>query len=105
MFDLTEAQLIKIVCVILFVTVPSIIAAIVDRLLRNVGRGALVRAFWTALGGMGFGGLLLAMAGPRPKADAFGILLGNVGAGLIFACFFVVIILGYVLKRRAARSA
>jgi chromate transport protein ChrA len=96
----TETQLIKIVATALFVGVPALLAAALQRLLAGVEDGTLRRALWSLLSVAGVALLVLLALNPGRSGSADLKIFGNILAGAIIASFFAALIVGRIINGR-----
>jgi chromate transport protein ChrA len=97
----TETQLIKIAAAALFVGVPALLAAVLQRLLDGVKDATLRRAFWGLLGVAGVAVLVLLVLNPGRSGSADLKIFGNILAGAIIASFFAALVVGRIVHGRS----
>ncbi len=97
---MTESLMIKIVAGALFVGVPMLIAALLERLVRGVEIDTLRRAFWSLLAIAA--ALVIAVVALNPARSGSAELktIGTIIAGVAIASVFAALIVARIVKGR-----
>jgi chromate transport protein ChrA len=95
-----ETQFIKIVAFLLFVSVPAVLATLLQRLLVRVPDETLRRAVWGLLGLAGMMIFILFALNPGRSSSAELKTFGNILAGAAIFSFFAALVVGRIVKGR-----
>lgn len=96
---MSEATMIQLVATALFVGVPMVVAALLERLCRRTPKATLQRAFWVLLAAAGLGIMALALVRPMIGAAAMKSV-GPIGGAMVLVLFVLSLAVARVARQR-----